>query len=196
MRQCPKCGKWTLEFDSYFGRFRCFNGGCGWMAPSSAERAIRLMESRQEPCEAQPVDIPQLGVRLVPSYDPHTDTFSVDFGLGEPTFDLPDPDGRMIWRIGRRTDQVAGFMLAGVRDMGLSSIALQFIVKRKEEIERRLQRIPNVLSTGRITRDVIEQVIVTGFCVQQIAITPELSEDEDRWNTITRWLEQQTASVN
>ena len=90
MRQCPKCQQWTMDFDEYFRRFRCLDRECGWMAPSSAEREIRLLRSYAQPTRFDPVAVPDLGLTLTPWYDPASDALSVDFGLDEPTFDLPE----------------------------------------------------------------------------------------------------------
>lgn len=163
MRQCPKCHNWTLDFDDYFGRFRCLHRTCGWMLPSSAEREIRLLRSHTQPTGLDSVKIPELGLRLTPSYDPENDALSVDFGLEEPTFDLPEPDGRLIWRIGRQSDSVAGFSIVGIREGAVSGITIEFIAKRKHDIEQGLRRIPGVGAKGRATRDLVERVVVTAM---------------------------------
>ena len=116
MRQCPKCRKWTMDFDEYFGRFRCLASDCGWMPPSTAEREIRLLRSHTQPTRLESVTIGELGLTLTPSYDAENDAISFDFGLDEPTYDLPEPDGKMIWRIVRSTDRVAGFTIVGARE--------------------------------------------------------------------------------
>ena len=193
MRECPKCRKWTLDFDEYFGRFRCLNPECGWMPPSAAEREIRLLQSRSEPIELGAVEIPELGLTLTSSYDTENDAFSVDFGLNDQTFDLPEPDGRMIWRISRRTDVVAGFTILGVREGGISEITCEFIARRKEDIERRIRRIPQVLSKGRATRDLIEQVRVTA--VSDDELVPCANEEvEGAWREVVSKVQELTSS--
>jgi hypothetical protein len=160
MRKCPKCQKWSMDFDEYFSRFRCYD--CGWMPPSTTEREIRLLRSYKQPQKLlDPREIPELGMTVTPVYDAENDALSFDFGLDEPTFDLPDPDGRLIWKIGRNSDNVAGFTIIGVNKLSLSQISVQFIARRKEGIERSLRRIPAALLTGRVTKNLIEQVIVT-----------------------------------
>ncbi|KKM23601.1 hypothetical protein LCGC14_1613550 [marine sediment metagenome] len=161
MRQCPKCDNWTVDFDDYFGRFRCFDAECGWMPLSAAEREIRLLRSHKEPARLDSFEIPDLGLTLTPCYDPENDALSVDFGSDEATFDLPEPDGRLIWRIGRRSDSIAGFTILGVREGAISKVTIEFIVKRKQDIEKKLRRIPGIGAIGRATRDLIEQVVVT-----------------------------------
>lgn len=183
MRECPKCRKWTLDFDDYFGRFRCLNPECAWMPPSAAEREIRLLQSRTRPIEFHPVEIPQLGLTLTPSYDGENDAFSVDFGLSEPTFDLPEPDGRMIWRIGRRSGAIAGFTIVRVREGGISEISVQFIARRKEGIERRLRRIPDIVSRGRATKALIEEVTVTAVSDDE-ALPSTSPEVEGAWKEV------------
>lgn len=193
MRRCPKCKKWTLEFDDYFGRFRCFDPECGWMPPSTAEREIRLLRSHKQPLTLDSVEIPDLGLTLTPSYDPENDALSVDFGLDEPTFDLPEPDGRMIWRIGRRSDAVAGFSILGVREGSISEVSVQFIVRRKGDIERELRRVPAMLTRGRASRELIERVVVTAVSDEHEApaTSPEV---EGRWREVVSRIEGLTSA--
>jgi len=156
MRQCPKCGRWSMDFDDYFGRFRCL--ACGWMAPSTTDLELRALQS--QPQQLESVHIPGLGLTLTPSYDADNDVISIDFGLNEPTIDLPEPDGMMIWRIGRHSDRVAGFAIVGAKEGPLSRIGIQFIMRRKKAIETRLPMFP-AFAGRRVTRDVVEEVIVT-----------------------------------
>ena len=197
MRKCPKCEKWTLDFDEYFGRFRCFDPECGWMPPSSAERQIRLLRSHTQPTRLEAVNIPELELTLTPSYDPENDAFSVDFGLDEPTFDLPEPDGRMIWRIGWRSDTVAGFTIVRVREGAIAEITIQFIyyiARRKEDIERRLRKIPGALGRGRVTKDLLDEIVVTA--VSDEATTPaEDSQVEDALKRVVDGLQQELTNL-
>ena len=163
MRQCPACDKWTLDFDEYFGRFRCYNSDCAWMPASTTERELNLLRSHKHPTILGSSSIiPELGITVTPSYDPDNDALSMDFGLDEPTFDLPEPDGRMIWKIGYRSDSVAGFTILGAKRWGLSEIDVNFIA-RKNTIEHSLKKISGVLSSGRVTKEAIEHIIVTAF---------------------------------
>ena len=182
MRQCPKCDNWTVDFDDYFGRFRCFNAHCGWMPLSAAEREIRLLRSHQAPTRLASVEISDLGPTLTPCYDPENDALSVDFGSEEATFDLPEPDGRLIWKIGRRSDSVVGFTILGVREGAISKVAIEFIVKRKQDIERELRRIPGIGAKGRVTRDLIERVVVTA--VSDAAPEEHDPEMESTWTDV------------
>ncbi len=134
MRQCPKCQKWSMDFDEYFGRFRCYD--CGWMPPSTAEREIRLLRSYKQPLKLDSQEIPELGMTITPVYDVENDALSFDFGLNEPTIDLPESNGRMIWKIGLNSGKVAGFTIIGARELSLSHISIQFIARRKEDIEQ------------------------------------------------------------
>jgi hypothetical protein len=109
MKRCPKCNKWTLEFDNYFGRFRCFNPDCNWMPKSSAERKIRLLESHQEPTPVTVETIPELGLTAAVAYDKLNDVLGFDFKPGESTFDLPEPDGRIVWKVAYKTGDLVGF---------------------------------------------------------------------------------------
>ena len=183
MRQCPKCHKWTMDFDEYFRRFRCLDSECAWMAPSTTEREIRLLQSRRQPTRLDSVSIPELGLTLTPSYDAENDVISIDFGLGEATFDLPDPDGKMIWRIAKQSDRVAGFALVGAEGSAFSAIGIQFIIRRKKDIESKLPRYIDELSRGRVTKDLIDEVIVTAVAERQ-DVQENVFSGEKAWKDI------------
>ena len=94
MKKCPECKKWTLDYDTYFGRYRCFNPNCEWMPSSSTEREITLLQSGQQPVIVDTKEFPELGLSVTVTYDEVNDVLDFDFGLNDPTFDLPEPDGR------------------------------------------------------------------------------------------------------
>lgn len=162
MKQCPACKRWTLDFDSYFSRYRCFNPDCGWMQMSSADREITLLRSRTKPKRLTPIRIGDLGLMLTPSYDSENDIFAVDFGPTEPSADLPAPDGRLVWRIGRHTDSVTGFFILGAKKWGLAGITID-IAARKEGIEEGLRALPPASLWGRVTKTLIDKVVVTAY---------------------------------
>jgi len=178
-----------MDFDDYFGRFRCFDPACGWMPPSTAEREIRLLQSHTQPTRLEPVVVPDLGLVLTPSYDPASDAVSVDFGLNEATMDLPEPDGIMIWRIGRRSNAVAGFTIVGARGGAISRISVQFIVRRKHDIEQGLRRVPGIGAKKFVTRDLIDEVVVTALADNR-AVSAESHEAEGAWKQIVDRLQE------
>ena len=167
MRKCPACDKWTLDFDEYFGRFRCYSHECGWMPASSAERELSLLGAEIQPTGLQAVPIPELGLTVTSSYDRENDALSVDLGLDEPTFDLPEPDGRMIWKVGHRTERIVGFTILGANRWRVSTLKIELIARRYGQIEQGLQRTSGMLASGRMTKDVLEQIIVTAFSEDQ-----------------------------
>jgi hypothetical protein len=188
MRKCPKCHQWSMDFDDYFGRFRCLNWDCGWMAPSTTELELRVLKNRRKPQELESVHIPDLKLTLTPFYDADNDVMSIDFGLDEPTIDLPEPDGRMIWRIGRHSDRVAGFAIVGIKEGALSGIGIQFIRRRKQDIESKLPKY-FAFARGRVTKDIIDEVIVT-----TIADKPQVAaadtQEEKAWSEMIGKLEK------
>jgi hypothetical protein len=109
--------------------------------------------------------------------------------LDEPTFDLPDPDGRMTWRIGRESDTVAGFTVVGLQQMGISGVSIAFIMRRKADIERGLRRLPDARSRQRATRDLVEQVVVTAISDEGGPLTPS-AEVESAWNGVVNKVQQ------
>jgi hypothetical protein len=126
-----------------------------------------------------------LRLTLTASYDAEDDAVSVDFGLEEPTVDLPETDGKMIWRIGRRTDVVAGFTILDAKKGAIAAITIDFILRRKRDIESRLSRIPGGFSGGRVTKDVIEAVRVTALTDSDLA-TERSPETERDWQQVVK----------
>jgi hypothetical protein len=159
MRKCPKCKQWTLEFDDYFGRYRCFNPDCEWMPPSAAEREIRLLEERKEPQSVWSEHIPELGTTVVVKYDSVNDALSFNFGVNDITFDLPESDGRMLWKVSRNSNTIVGFDILEAKRFGISEVRVN-IVARKEDIERNLRKIKGAFSSGRPTRLLVASVAV------------------------------------
>lgn len=159
MRQCPKCKQITLEFDDYFGRYRCFNPECAWMPTSVTEREIRLLREREEPKVISNKFMPQLDTTVIVSYDLVNDALSFNFKPEELTFDLPESDGRMIWKISRDSNTIVGFEILEAKELGVSEVKVN-ILKRKEDIERDLKTIKDAFSLGRPTRLLITCVSV------------------------------------
>ena len=157
MKRCPKCNKWTLEFDNYFGRFRCFNPDCNWMPKSSTERKIRLLESHQEPKPITVEKIPELGLTAAVVYDELNDVLGFDFRHGEATFDLPEPDGRIVWKVAHTTGDVVGFDILDAKKLGVSEVHVN-IAARKEGIERDIKRFPSAYLSGKVGRILITSV--------------------------------------
>lgn len=157
MRKCPECGERTMEFDGYFGRFRCFNPKCAWMPPSSVEREIKLLRTHQRLRLLSEHEIADLQIKVRFFYDDENSALICDFDLNEPTHDLPEPDGIMIWRIGSDTGSVAGFII--LKPKQFRKVRVNFWA-RKQEIEQTLQSLPTPFRTGRPSRVLIEKVSV------------------------------------
>ncbi|MHB9025643.1 MAG: hypothetical protein ACYC7E_15980 [Armatimonadota bacterium] len=160
MRQCPSCKNWTLDFDDYFGRFRCFNPQCSWMATSATERQIRVLRAYQQLQVLESTTIPELGLTITASYDEINDALLFDFNMGEPSFEYPEEDGRILWSVSRITGEVTGFTILGARKFGISQIRLD-IETSKESIERSIRNLPNTLEVGRPTKVLIESISIT-----------------------------------
>jgi len=160
MKRCPVCKKWTLDYDMYFGRYRCFNADCEWMPSSSTEREIKLLQSGQQPVIVDKKKLPELGITVTVTYDRVNDVLDFDFGPGETTFDLPEPDGRLIWRVAHRTRNAVGFAILEAKKLGVSEVRVN-IKAQKENIERNLKSIPEAFSSGRPTRMLITSVALT-----------------------------------
>lgn len=148
-----------MDFDQYFGRFRCFNPDCGWMATSSTEREIRLLRSQKKPQRLGQKHIEELDITLTCDYDSENDAIVADFGLNEPAFDLPEEDGIMIWKISHRTGSVTGFIILGAKEFHVSEVSVDVAV-RKESIERGIKCVAGAISGGRATKFLVEKVLV------------------------------------
>lgn len=149
-----------MDFDDYFARFRCYSPECGWMAASSTEREIHRLRERQALELLGSTEIEALELTLTVKYDRANDALLVDFGIKEPTFDLPDGDGRMFWKIGKRNGCVAGFTIVGARELGCAGLRIN-IEARKKTIEDRLKGLTQMPARNRATRTLIENVVVT-----------------------------------
>lgn len=44
MKECPKCHRFTVRFDSYFKRLRCMMRDCGWISKYFVRDFIRDKE--------------------------------------------------------------------------------------------------------------------------------------------------------
>lgn len=159
MRKCPDCKKYTLDLDNYFGRFRCFNPRCSWMAASSTEMELKLIEASDERTLLHEAPIPGTNLTLRAFHYPRNDALAFDFGQGEPSLDLPDPDGMMIWKIGRDSNTVVGFAIVGATKFEISQITVNLQV-RKECIEENIKNLREEIGSGRARRVLIEKVAV------------------------------------
>jgi hypothetical protein len=157
MTRCPKCGKYSLHFDEYFGRFRCFDTHCGWMPLSSTECQLDRLKNRDRPYQIVRQQIDESGPALTCSYDKSNDVLLFELGLEEPTFDLPEPDGRTIWWIGRHSGIVAACAIVGASLLGTAGVKIDFSA-RKQAIERSLRKIPGATAAPRPCRVLIDYV--------------------------------------
>lgn len=159
MKKCPECNKYSLDFDDYFGRYRCFNPKCRWMTDSSTDRAIKLSEQNKKPLPLDKIFIEELNMQIAAFYDTVNDALIFDFGLNEVTLELPEGNGRMIWLIGKNTRSVTGFVLLGAKKWGVKDIHI-IISGKKEIIERKIQEFGLSSISAYIPRILIEKVAV------------------------------------
>jgi len=181
MRQCPLCKQWTLDFDDYFGRYRCFNPDCEWMPMSTAEREIRLLREHKEPDIVSVDQIPELGVTVTVSYDSISDVLAFDFDGNKAAFGLPEPDGRFVWKIAKDSDTVVGFEILEAKKLGVSQVQVN-IMARKEDIEQNLKKIPEAFLSGKPTRMLISNVAVMAKQEQAISPLPVVKEAIEKFN--------------
>jgi hypothetical protein len=156
MNRCPVCGRWTLDFDHYFGRFRCYNPDCVWMPASSSQMWLMRRRGRTSILSTKRTEE---GLTITSEYDPVNDALVFDFGLDEPTFDLPESDGIMVWRMGIATGSVAGFAIHRARESNISSLRID-IAARKKHVEDVVRAAPWALAAGRPSRVLVDRVSV------------------------------------
>jgi hypothetical protein len=150
------------------------------MAISSVDRQIQLLRKHERPQNVLTEHIPELGLTVTSEYDSENDALSFDFGLNEPTFELPEGDGSMVWKIGRHSGSVAGFTILEPRRFGIAQVRIDIkaVKERKDAIERGLRRVPHALALGRATRVLIESVAVTASSSEE-AVPPSAPSGDD-----------------
>jgi hypothetical protein len=152
------------------------------MPSSSTEREINLLQSGQQPDIVDTMKLPELGITVTVTYDRVNDVLDFDFGLGETTFDLPEPDGRLIWRVSHRTRTAVGFAILEAKKLGVSQVMVN-IKAQKENIERNLKSIPEAFSSGRPTRMLITSVAVTAESQQAQAPSSAFRQAIEKFET-------------
>ncbi len=160
MRECPVCQHWTLEYDEYFGRYRCFNPDCEWMPASSTEREIKLLETRNQPTLLCIKHISTSNLATSITCDPVNDVLGFRFGSAKLAIDLPEPDGRLIWKIDPETHSVVGFEILEAKKLGVSHVQID-IESRKRDIEQDLKRLSQPFFYGRPTGPLVARIAVT-----------------------------------
>ncbi len=183
MKQCPSCKRYTLSFDKYFSRYRCYNPQCNWMPPTSTQMALTKLHSPERIKLLESAEISELEITLTSYYDEENDAFICDFGSPEPAFDLPEDDGIMLWKYGQQSKQIIGFVLAGAKAFGISELQVNFEA-RKKIIE---SHIPSNVSfsRGNVGNNVlIEKIFVSAN------MEPHRQSNDDRiGNRISELLE-------
>jgi formate dehydrogenase assembly factor FdhD len=150
------------------------------MPSSSAEREFKLLEARKRPKVLAEEHVPDLGLTVRVSYDPVNDVLAFDFGLSRQTIDLPEPDGRFVWKVDPETDTVTGFEILEAKQLDVSEVHVN-IQSRKEDIERSLRRLPQPSSCGRPTRPLITSVAVKAKAQEPQTPLPLLKNAIDRF---------------
>lgn len=168
MSKCPACNQWTLDYDEYFGRCRCFDPKCGWMPSSTADMRAKLTCDIAKMQHIGRTALPGLGITISAYYDGVSDALVFDFGLEEPTFDLPDENGRIIWRVGRITGAACGFVILGARKFGVQQVHFD-ITARKQAVEDSVRSTPQALAAGRPTRTLIEKITIGASTKVQVS---------------------------
>lgn len=172
MRKCPQCSQWSLDFDEYFGRFRCFNANCMWMQTAAVERRLRLLQAKEHPVQLGSYTIPELQLTVSAAYDKVNDALVFDFGSSEPSFEFPDNDVRILWSIGRQTGRILGFVVLNAKAFGISAVEMD-IAARMDSLDSGMRRNPVALEQGRPTRLSVENIAVTLRTESHTALSKE-----------------------
>jgi hypothetical protein len=166
MTKCPACGNWSLGFDEYFGRYRCFRVACGWMPSSMAERCIAIARSGRRPRLIGSVLIAE-GLYFNCAYDRANDVLILsDPTCNGPFVEVPDPHGTLSWRISQTELNVAGCDIVGVRRFGVPKALIHRIPAQIVAVRDRIRKDSGTrrgLSTLRaFLADSDSEVDVTG----------------------------------
>lgn len=157
MTKCPICDEYSMALDGYFSRFRCYK--CGWMTPSSYEREMKLAEQQEQPVLLLKQYSADLDATITALYDSANDALVFNFGSEEPSVDIPEPDGILVWQVGCGTRRVTGFMIFRARERGTERVEINLDL-RKKSIEAGALNYPDSLSPGRTSSVMIENIIV------------------------------------
>lgn len=172
MKECPKCKLYTVDFDEYFGRHRCFNASCSWMPPSASERQFRLLERGSTPKEIASHNFDDIHMTMNVYYDEVNDVMVFDFCTGEPFFEYPSDDARISWNVGRNTGQFCGFVVYAAKEFGVEEVHLDIVARiglAAEGIGSKSKII-----AGQPTRNAIEKIGVT---LKGYSASPQMSAE-------------------
>lgn len=160
MKTCPRCGKWSYEFDDYFERFRCRNPECSnRITSSSYERTLNLFKTFSQPEELVSIDLDNPNITVKTIYDNINDVLIFDSSSGEYIFELPDSnDDRIIWRVSTESASIAGFIILEVSQSDIDETEIQRIANRKYKIEGVLKELREIVSLGRATNILVESI--------------------------------------
>ena len=138
MTKCPACGNWSLDFDEYFGRYRCFRAACGWMPSSMAERCIEIGRSGRRPRPIGSICFDERHFHC--SYDRVNDVLILETrALDAPFIEVPDPLGTLAWRVSQSDFTVAGCDIVGVRRFGVPKALILGIPARIAAVQELLR---------------------------------------------------------
>ena len=141
MNKCPKCKRWTLEFDEYFGRPRCLATDCGWMPPSRVQREMRRHFVYEEPITLAPVQVAGADEALMPHYDRPNDVVLGLLRQAQSSLEEePDDDARIIWLRAANHATLAGFMVLDTAGMDQSEVTVESLCSHKNELEHGVLR--------------------------------------------------------
>lgn len=161
MNKCPWCGNWSYDFDEYFGRFRCNSNMCPVrIVTSSEQREINLYNAHTQPKELFSRELGDLKIILKTLYDRINNILIFDFGFKGYTFDLPDSNNaRVIWKIIPQSASIAGFIILHVEESVIEEKEIEIIASRKNEVERELKKLHEIVALGRATRLLVERIV-------------------------------------
>jgi len=190
MKKCPKCNNWTLDFDEYFNRYRCYRNDCSWMPASVSERQLRLLQACKDPENLGQIIIDDLDLSIDLFYDEVNDTLSFCFNNTnnpESFFEFPDEDPRILWSISRVTGEIIGFVIVNAKEFRVSAIQINIaITAKKELLSRAIQNNSQFLTRTKPTKLAIDRVAVSLEAMEPMA------EDQERNKKLTESLFDKT----
>lgn len=183
MKTCPVCHSGALTFDEYFERYRCSNPQCGYMPPSSAERALnRIKNPGIIKIIDEHVEIPEIGFSMSIYHDTYLDSLIFDFDQMEPSIELPEEDGRMIWKISKATKKVTGFELLFVKSLNIHGVVLGIVSTKKQLIENAIKNMSfrNRMPIQYLIKQVTVYCVLNQNRIQENEISRDLANRIDK----------------
>lgn len=99
----------------------------------------------------------QHGGSVIFIYDDANDALVVQFGEDGPALEVPDPSGRMFWRVTRSGDSVVGLVILSASKWAVQELGSR-LCSRRQNVESKLRHLPSALKGSRSSRYIVSSL--------------------------------------